>query len=102
MTSSREVEALHIENEDSPNSLKQIWPSHVEQPARAAKQAISQLTVLKWPFRFLVQPIIDHVLEIERKNRIAPSRFCCQSSSNANGINILFTTSALKLSRCAC
>ena len=68
MTLSREVEALHIESEDSPNSLKQIWPSHVEQPAREAKQAIPQLTVLKSPFRFVVQPIIDHVLEVERKN----------------------------------
>jgi hypothetical protein len=40
----------------------------VEQPAREAKQAVPRLTVLKSPYRFVVQPIIDHVLEIERKN----------------------------------
>jgi hypothetical protein len=68
MTLSREVEVLHIESEDSTNSLKRIWPSRVEQPAREAKQAVPRLTVLKSPFRFVVQPIIDHVLEIERKN----------------------------------
>jgi amino acid transporter len=68
MTMSREVEVLHIESEDSANSLKRIWPARVEEPAREAKQAVPRLTVLKSPFRFVVQPIIDHVLEIERNN----------------------------------
>ena len=68
MTLSREVEVLHIESEDSSNSLKRVWPSRVEEPAREAKQTVPRLTVLKSPFRFVVQPIIDHVLEIERQN----------------------------------
>jgi amino acid transporter len=68
MTLSREVEVLHIESEDDSKSLRRVWPSRVEEPARQAKQAVPQLTVLKSPFRFVVQPIIDHVLEIERKN----------------------------------
>jgi hypothetical protein len=45
-----------------------IWPTRVEEPARDAKQSVPRLTVLKSPFRFVVQPIIDHVLEIEQKN----------------------------------
>ncbi len=68
MTLSREVEVLHIESDDSANSLARIWPSLVEEPAREAKQAVPRLTVLKSPFRFVVEPIVDHVLEIERKN----------------------------------
>ncbi|MBV8359352.1 MAG: APC family permease [Deltaproteobacteria bacterium] len=68
ITLSREVEVLHIESEDSTNSLTQIWPSQVEEPARMAKQVIPRLTILKSPFRFVVQPIIDYVLEIERNN----------------------------------
>jgi amino acid transporter len=68
MTLSREVEVLHIESDDSANSLTRIWPSRVEEPAREAKQTIPRLTVLKSPFRFVVEPIVDHVLEIERKN----------------------------------
>jgi hypothetical protein len=68
MTMSREVEALHIESAENANSLEQIWPAFVEEPAREAKQAVPRLTVLKSPFRFVVQPIIDHVLEVERNN----------------------------------
>jgi hypothetical protein len=68
MTMSREIEVLHIESQDSSDSLKQIWPSCVEEPAREANQGVPRLTVFKSPFRFVVRPIVDHVLEIERKN----------------------------------
>jgi hypothetical protein len=68
MTLSSEVEVLHIESEATTKSLKRIWPMRVEEPAREAKQAVPLLTVLKSPFRFVVQPIIDHVLEVGRKN----------------------------------
>src|SRR5262249_18251598 len=65
------VEVLHVESEDSTNSLKQVWPSRVEQPTRDAQRAIPRLTTLRSPFRFVVQPILDHVLEVEHTN---PSR----------------------------
>lgn len=67
-TLSCEIEVLHIESENTPNSLKELWPSHVEQLARKAKLPIPRLTLLKSPFRFVVQPILDHILEVERKN----------------------------------
>jgi amino acid transporter len=65
---SHEVEALHIESEDSPKSLGQIWHSAVEEPARQANQPVPRLTILKSPFRWVLQPIIDHVIEVERTN----------------------------------
>jgi amino acid transporter len=68
LTISREVEAIHIESEDDPQSLRKIWPSAVEEPARRAKRAVPRLTILNSPFRWVIQPIIDHVLEVERNN----------------------------------
>ena len=68
MTLSREVEVLHVESEDSSNSLKTVWRSRVEEPAREAKQTAPRLTVLESPYRLVVEPIIDHVLDVERTN----------------------------------
>jgi hypothetical protein len=68
MRISREVEVLHIESEDDPQSLKRIWASRVEEPARAANRPAPRLTILNSPYRFVVQPIIDHVLGVERDN----------------------------------
>jgi amino acid transporter len=68
LTISDEIEALHIEGEDSAASLKRIWPLAVEEPARRANRAVPRLTVLRSPYRFVIQPIVDHVLEVERRN----------------------------------
>ncbi|HLX04276.1 MAG TPA: APC family permease [Candidatus Binatus sp.] len=68
MRTSREVEVLHIEGEDDPKSLKRIWPARVEESARAANRPPPRLTILNSPYRFVVQPIIDHVLEVEGDN----------------------------------
>jgi len=67
MTLSDEVEVLHIESENSSNSLRRSWPARVEKPARESKRAVPRLTVLNSPFRFVVQPIIDHVMQIRRQ-----------------------------------
>jgi hypothetical protein len=67
MTLSDEVEVLHIDSEDSSNSLRRSWPARVEKPARESKRVVPRLTVLHSPFRFVVQPIIDHVMHITRQ-----------------------------------
>ena len=50
--------------------------------------------MLKSPYRFVVQPILDYDWRSSGRIRTARSRCCCQSWSNGNGINIFFTTSA--------
>jgi amino acid transporter len=66
MTMSQEVEALYVEASDSADSLKRIWSSCVEEPAIKAARQVPRLTVLYSPFRYVVQPIVDYVLAIER------------------------------------
>jgi amino acid transporter len=68
MTLSEDVEVLHVEAANNDKSIRRLWPSQVEEPARKAQQAIPKLTVLISPFRFVIQPIINHVTEIEQKN----------------------------------
>jgi amino acid transporter len=68
MTLSQEIEVLHVECEGDEHSLKFTWASRVEKPAIEAGYAVPKLTVLVSPFRFVVQPILDHVLEVERQN----------------------------------
>jgi amino acid transporter len=65
---SDEVEAIHIEIGDASQSLKTKWGAYVEAPARAANLPVPRLTVLKSPFRYVVQPIVDHVLATQRNN----------------------------------
>jgi amino acid transporter len=68
LTMSCEIEVVHVEDEYEDDSLQRDWPKLVEQPAREAKQPVPKLKVLKSPFRFVVQPIVDYVREVERQN----------------------------------
>jgi len=38
------------------------------EPARAAGTAVPELVVLKSPYRFVVYPIVDYVLQLSREN----------------------------------
>ncbi|HZU27696.1 MAG TPA: APC family permease [Bryobacteraceae bacterium] len=68
LTLSRDVIALHIECGEQTKSLRQEWPACVEQPAEKAGLGAPKLVVLKSPFRFVIQPIVDHVLKLEHEH----------------------------------
>ncbi|MGO8814342.1 MAG: APC family permease [Terriglobia bacterium] len=68
VTLSSEVQALHIECEKDDGSFCRSWTRYVEEPAKRAGRAAPCLVELSSPFRFVVNPIVDYILELERKN----------------------------------
>jgi amino acid transporter len=64
---SPQILVLHIECGDGDGRLPQRWHEMVEEPARRAGLPVPQLVVLQSPFRFVVQPILDYVLNLEEK-----------------------------------
>ncbi len=64
---SHEVEAVHIDCGDEENSICQKWNDLVLPPIRAAGLPEPRLTTIKSPYRFLIQPIVDHVLAEQKK-----------------------------------
>jgi amino acid transporter len=67
VTLSSEVQALHIECEKDDGSFCRSWTRYVEEPAKRAGRAAPCLVELSSPFRFVVNPIVDYILELERK-----------------------------------
>jgi len=65
---SAEVLALHIECEKDRGDMRQSWSRNVEEPARRAGLASPRLVVLSSPYRFVISPILDYVLELERNH----------------------------------
>ena len=65
---SSEVLALHIECEKDCGDMRQSWSRNVEEPARRAGLASPRLVVLSSPYRFVISPILDYVLELERNH----------------------------------
>jgi hypothetical protein len=67
---SDDIWAIHIvgteENaDDSQDRLMKVWSQYIEQPAKGAGLKPPQLVVLRSPYRMVLQPILDYVLELE-------------------------------------
>jgi hypothetical protein len=66
LTLSSEVQALHVACEKDQESLRQTWKRFVQEPAKGAGRGAPRLVELPSPFRFVITPILDHILELER------------------------------------
>jgi hypothetical protein len=68
---SKDVEVVHIINTDvepATCELEQKWSALVEGPARQAGVPPPTLVAVQSPYRMIVSPIMDHILEVSRQN----------------------------------
>jgi len=67
-TISPDIQALHVECGEETDSLRQRWRELAETPAKQAGLPVPYLVILKSPFRFVIRPIVDYVLNLEKEN----------------------------------
>jgi hypothetical protein len=63
---SHDVHALHIDVGEETSELREQWRKFVETPAAKAGVPVCPLVVLRSPYRFVIHPILDYVLALER------------------------------------
>jgi amino acid transporter len=68
MTISPDVRALHVESDQESDHLVNQWAELVEEPARRAGLAAPRLFVVRSPYRFVLRPILDYVVDLEKAN----------------------------------
>ena len=68
---SSEIIALHVEPTDHSEPLQGDWEQYVERPFHKAGKEPPQLHVLGSPYRFVVIPVVQFVLDLSKKH---PSR----------------------------
>jgi amino acid transporter len=69
---SQDIIAVHVESSDSDTkSICDDWEHKIAAPLRAAGMKVPELVNLKSPYRFVLTPVVDFVLEKEKtlKNR---------------------------------
>jgi amino acid transporter len=68
LTLSSEVQVLHIDCEKDAGNFAQTWARYIEEPSKQAGRVAPQLFKLHSPYRLVVTPILDYILELERSN----------------------------------
>jgi amino acid transporter len=65
---SAQIRILHVDCGEDTDSFCKNWNRLVEKPAKTAGLPVPELVVLKSPFRFIVKPIMDYALQVEKEN----------------------------------
>jgi amino acid transporter len=69
---SKDVEVVHIINENegdgSQCALEQQWSTLVEAPAKQSGLPPPKLVAVQSPYRLIITPIMNHILEVARQN----------------------------------
>jgi hypothetical protein len=68
LTLSHQVQVVHVDCEGT-DALIHDWAKELKQSASAAGLPVPALIVLHSPYRFVIQPILDHVLAVERAHQ---------------------------------
>jgi amino acid transporter len=68
LTLSSEVQVLHIDCDKDDGSFSQTWDRYIEGPVKQAGRGAPHLVELQSPYRFVITPIVDYILELERTN----------------------------------
>ncbi|HXM59653.1 MAG TPA: APC family permease [Terriglobales bacterium] len=65
---SPEVIAVHVDPSEHSELLKDEWEHYVEKPFREAGKEPPELHILPSPYRFVIVPFVQYVLELSKKN----------------------------------
>lgn len=69
LTLSKEVQVVHVELPDEPDSFSKYWQRDVAEPIKSAGLPVPQLITLKSPYRLIISPVVDHILQTEQERR---------------------------------
>jgi hypothetical protein len=65
---SPDVIALHVEPNEYSELLQDDWEQYVERPFRSAGKEPPQLHVLPSPYRFVIIPVVQFILDLSKRN----------------------------------
>jgi len=65
---SPDVRAVHVRTEEDREDLRRKWADLAAAPAAQAGVPTPELVVLSSPYRYVIPPILDYILDLERRH----------------------------------
>jgi amino acid transporter len=62
-----DIRCVHVQLTDEPDPFCAEWEEKIAAPLRVAGKCVPQLVILKSPYRYILQPLVDYVLSVERE-----------------------------------
>ena len=65
---SNDIRCLHVQTGEEPDQLGRDWEGKVARPLRDAGKCVPRLEILQSPFRYVLAPVVDYILTVERES----------------------------------
>ena len=65
---SNDIRCLHVQTSDEPDEICKVWEEKIAAPLRNAGKCVPQLKILQSPYRYVLAPVVDYVLAVERES----------------------------------
>jgi amino acid transporter len=66
LSMSTDIHCVHVQLGDEPDSISSDWDKDVVQPLCDAGKCIPKLEILKSPYRYVLTPVVDYILKLEK------------------------------------
>jgi amino acid transporter len=64
---SDDIHCVHVQLADQPDTFCDEWEEKIASPLRDAGHYVPKLITLNSPFRYVLQPVVDYILSVERE-----------------------------------
>ena len=65
---SKEIKVVHVHSDDEDGGLDKVWAEFVMKPIKQEGLQVPELVTIPSSYRFVISPLMDFILELERKN----------------------------------
>jgi amino acid transporter len=65
---SKDLKVVHVHSDDEPEGLEEVWEDKILAPIKKEKLHEPELVTIPSTYRFIINPLMDYILELEKKN----------------------------------
>jgi len=65
---SKEIKVVHVHSADEREGLEEEWDDKILAPIKGEGLAVPELVTIPSSYRFILAPLMDYILELERQN----------------------------------
>jgi amino acid transporter len=68
LSMSNDIRCVHVQVGDAPDRISEQWEKDVVTPLCDAHKCIPKLEILRSPYRYVLQPMVDYILKVEKES----------------------------------
>jgi amino acid transporter len=70
LSMSNDIRCVHVQTSEETDDICTTWEEKVAAPLRNAGKCVPRLETLQSPFRYVLQPMVDYILRVERETSV--------------------------------